>query len=304
MGDVSTPIPVRGRGRTLLGWAASIADVALLIVMLALLNNNYALARVPGAEVRARLERSIERATSWLSAHPEILGNPALLFMVVDMERMSGDARMRAMLDAYRRSTFMSDPSDPLSAVWAYLVDPHRPIPVINATGVPANDVVEILWMAHAIAPDRVLISADQHANMFSRTKYFWGRRNHQLFTLDMYRYFNGGSPELDSTLAHLANKVARDAHFDLRVNDSYPQRIAFVLAAGHPDLIRPRWVERVLRYQHPDGHWNYCWYRWCKGVFEFSARDLDPAHTTVQAAWALYMLKHRFPQWIGRHYQ
>jgi len=289
--------------RTLFRWAVGTAALVLLLIVLALLDNNYSLTRLSRGEFRARLDRSVETATSWLSAHPEMLGNPASLFMVADMQKMSSDARLRRLLDDYR-SSFTPDPRDPLRAVWAHIVDPRIPVPVIDATGIPAGDVVEILWMAYAVAPDRVLVSEDQRANMFSRTRYFWGRRNHQLFTLDIYRHYNGGSPALDSTLAHLATKVARDARFDLRVNDSYPQRIAFVLAAGHPELIRPRWVERVLSYQHRDGHWSYCWYRWCKGIFEFSAGDPDPAHTTVQAAWALHMLKHRFPRWIDQHYQ
>ena len=138
---------------------------------------------------------------------------------------------------------------------------------------------------------------------MFSPTKYYWGRRQHQLLALVMYRDFNGGNEELNNTLNYLSEKVSRDAHFDFRVSDSYIQRTAFVLAAGRPDLIRRRWVERILDNQNPDGSWNYCWYGWCRGIFEFGMRGY-PAHTTVQAAWALYMLKYRYPAWIKEHYR
>jgi hypothetical protein len=31
--------------------------------------------------------------------------------------------------------------------------------------------------------------------------------------------------------------------------------------------------------------------------------QDPDPGHTTVQGAWALYMLKYRYAQWIEQHY-
>jgi hypothetical protein len=285
-------------------WAARVASAALLVVVVALLNNNYAVRRLARDEFLLRLERSIEAATNWLAARTEMFGNPALMFMIVDMEKMSGDPRLQRLLDEYRRSTFVSNPQNPLHAVWARMVDSQTPVPVIDARRVPAGDVIETLWDAHAIAPKHVLISSAQRANMFSRTKYFWGRRHHQLLALDIYRHYNGGSPELDSTLAHLAKKVARDAHFDVRVNDSYAQRIAFVLGAGHPDLIRSRWVERVISNQQPDGHWGYCWYSWCKGVLDFSADDPDPSHATVQAAWALTMLKHRFPQWMQHHYR
>jgi hypothetical protein len=276
----------------------------LAVVVLALLNNNYASDRSRATRFSSdSSDRLNRRRVGWRRA-TTFSATPALMFMIMDMEKMSGDPRLQRLLDDYRKSTFVSNPQNPLHTVWARMVDSQATVPVIDARGIPAGDIHEILWVAHAIAPDRVLISPDERANLFSRTKYFWGRRNHQLFALDSYRYYNGGSPELDSTLAHLAKKVARDEHFDFRVNDSYPQRISFVLAAHQPDLIRSRWVERVINNQAADGHWSYCWHSWCKGVMDFSADDPDPSHATVQAAWALTLLKHRFPQWIERNYR
>jgi hypothetical protein len=127
--------------------------------------------------------------------------------------------------------------------------------------------------------------------------------RHHQLLALVIYRDFNGGSPDLDRTMSHLSEKIARDAHYDFRVSDSYVQRTAFVLAAGRPDLIRDRWVERILDYQTSDGTWKYCWYGWCRGIFEFEMSSYS-VHPTVQAAWALCMLKYRYPEWINEHYR
>jgi len=118
-----------------------------------------------------------------------------------------------------------------------------------------------------------------------------------------MYRRFNGRAPELDQTIDYLAGKIARDQHYDFRINDSYAQRVAFVLAAERPDLVRSRWVERVLDSQNPDGSWNYCWHGWCRGVFEFGYK-YNPGHPTVQAAWMMTMLKYRYPTWIAEHYK
>ena len=278
--------------------------VALSIVLLStVLNNNYSLRPPKRADVRARLERSLEVSTAWLSGHPEILGNPPLMFMVADMERLSGDRRLRALLDAYRQSAYVTGPGT-LGPVWARMVDQRRvsrgSMPHAYRRATPRN----FFWDAHAIAPDRVLISRAQRANTFSPSRYSWGARQHQLLALDMYRYYNGASPELDATIDHLAELVARDERYDARVNDSYPQRIAFVLAASRPDLIRPRWVDRLLDSQRADGSWGYCWYGWCKGLFEFRLHDVDQLHTTIQAAWALAMLKYRFPRWIDEHYE
>ena len=293
--------------RLLFSWAWKCAAALLLLLSLAILNNNYSLHRMPSGEFRARLDRSVEASTNWMAAHPEILGNPSLMFMVADMEKMSGDPRLRQMLDQYRHSKYVTDPLRPFGVfgpVWARMVDPQAPVPMIDMTRAPDQDLFEMLWDAYAVAPDRVAISYVQRANMFSPTKYYWGRRHHQLLALVMYRYYNGGSEELNSTINHLAEKIARDAHFDFRVSDSYVQRSAFILGADRPDLIRSRWIERVLDNQRPDGSWGYCWYGWCRGVFEFRLGDIGPDHPTVQAAWALYMLKYRYPQWIKQHYR
>ncbi len=290
--------------RLLFNWAWKCAAALLLLLSLAMLNNNYSLHQVPRGEFRARLDRSVEASTNWMARHPEILGNPSLMFMVADMEKMSGDPRLRLMLDQYRRSKYVTDSLRLFGSVWARMVDPQAPVPMMDMTQAPDQDIFELLWDAYAIAPDRVVISNSQRANMFSPTKYYWGRRHHQLLALVMYRYYNGGSDELNSTINHLAEKVARDAHFDFRVDDSYVQRSAFILGADRPDLIRSRWIERILNYQRLDGSWASCWYGWCRGIFEFKFEDNDPGHATVQAAWALYMLKYRYPQWVEQRYQ
>lgn len=290
--------------RLLYGWAWKCGAALLLLLSLAILNNNYSLWQVPRGEFRARVDRSMEDSTNWMSAHPEILWNPSLMFMVADMERMSGDPRLRLMLGQYRRSKYVTKSFTPFGPVWARMVDPQAPVPMMDLTQAPGQGLFEVIWDAYAIAPDRVMVSSSQRANMFSPTKYYWGRRHHQLLALDMYRYYNGSSEELNGTINHLAEKVARDAHFDFRVNDSYVQRSAFILGSDRPDLIRSRWIERILDYQRPDGSWRYCWYGWCRGIFEFRLGDYGSDHSTVQAAWALYMLKYRYPQWIEQHYQ
>ena len=289
--------------RLLCSWAWKCAAALLLLLSLAVLNNNYSLRQVPRGEFRDRVDRAVEDSTNWMSGHQEILGNPSLMFMVSDMAKMSGDPRLRRMLDEYRHSKYVTKSFAPFGPVWAHMVDPQAPVPMMDLTQVPDQDIFELLWDAYAIAPGQVMISNSQRANMFSPTKYYWGRRSHQLLALEMYRYNNGGSEELNSTINHHAEKVARDAHFDFRVNDFYVQRVAFILGAARPDLIQSRWVERILDYQRAVGSWAYCWYGWCRGVSEFGLEGFGPAHPTVQAAWALYMLKYQYPQWIEQHY-
>lgn len=291
------------RGHRLWKRIAITLTVLLVIVALTFVNNNYSFHRISRKEFSSRLDHAIDSSTQWVVQHPDIQGNPSLMYMVADMEKMSNDPRLQQMLQEYRYSRYVTDAQRPLAAVWARMVDSNARVPIVDLTQVPTGDIAEMVWDAYAVAPDRVLISEAQRENMFSPTKYYWGRRHHQLLALDMYRAYNGGSKDLNDTINHLAEKIARDGHFDFRVNDSYVQRSAFILGAERPDLIRPRWIERILDYERQDGSWPTCWYTWCRGVFEFRFGDPDPGHATVHAAWALYQLKYRYPQWIEQHY-
>ncbi len=276
----------------------------IVVCVLAVLNNNYSLRSPDRAAVQARIDQAIDRSTTWLASNHHVFDNPPLMFAIIDMERMSKDPRLTAMVDAYRHSEFVDGTKDPIRAVWLRMIDSGAPVPVLNAMNASISDVQEVLWDAYAVAPDRVRISDVQREHMFSRSRYWWGRRNHQLQALNMYRYFNGGSPELNTTIDHLSELVISDQFYDVRLNDSYPQRMAFVLGASRPDLIRPRWLDRLLDYQNDDGSWNSCWYYWCKGIFEFRRHDTGQIHSTPQAMWALYMLKYRFPNWVKDHYK
>lgn len=283
-------------------WRVLWIGFAFLAILLAciLLYNNYSLHKLARPQFDAQLDRSLERATVWIMANPEVsLRNPSVMYMIANMARLSGDPRLQQLLYEYHQR--LQHPSNELDPFWLRIVDRRALVPMLSATH-PGGALDERLWDAYAMAPDNIQLSSSDHANMFSPTKYIWGGRHHQLLALVMYRDYNGSSPELDSTINYLSEKIARDAHFDFRVSDSYIQRTTFVLAAGRPDLIRRRWVERILDNQMPDGSWKYCWYGWCRGIFEFNVTN--PGHATVQAAWALTMLKYRYPQWIEEHYR
>lgn len=284
-------------------WLAIAFLAFVVIVALLVWNNNYSLHQIPRSEFSAQLDRSIASSTDWILKHPEVQGNPPLMFMVEDMQEMSSNPQLRAFVDQYLASRRVRVPGSPITWYYARMADPHATVPML-VEGEAERINWEDRWNAYGMAPDRVQLSAADRSDMFSPTKYNWGTRLHiQLLALDMYRHFNGTSPELDRAINPVAEGVANDAYWDFRVSDSYYQRNAFILGAGRPDLIRSRWIERILDRQHPDGSWSYCWYGWCRGVFEFSLTKNDPSHSTVQAAWALYMLKYRYSQWVDQHY-
>lgn len=293
------------------GWVVRLTKfaaigLAILIALgaVAVLNNNYSLHKLSRKEFSAGLDRSLDTSTQWIVQHPENYGNPPLMLMVGDMARMSGDPRLQNFVQQYLASNRVNIPGRPITYYYAHWANPALPAPLI-----PRDRLRELMWQdrwfGYASAPSQMDIPEFDHANLFSPTKYSWGIRLHlQLLALDIYRLFNGPSAELDAAINPIAEGVARDAFWDFRVNDAYYQRNAAILGAGRPDLIRSRWIERILDYQRADGAWNYSWHGWGRGVLEFKLNENDYGHSTVQAAWALYMLKYRYSDWIAKNYK
>jgi hypothetical protein len=140
---------------------------------------------------------------------------------------------------------------------------------------------------------------------MFSPDKYQTGSATHQLFALYLYRNYNGSTPDLNRLIRRISVRIASEASFDFRVTDLYLQRIAFLLAAGQPDLVKRRWVERALAAQQHDGGWRYSWHGWQPKPFGFEFVDESSiSHATAQGMWIVYMLKYRYPQWIEQNYR
>ena len=294
--------------KPLLRWLvlACLAAFAVLVLLfgVGVLNNNYSLHRRSRAEFSAQLDHAIEASTQWILDHPENYGNPPLMFMVGDMAEMSDDPRLQQYVQGYLASKWVHVPGHPTTWYYARWAFPTLSVPLIPRSYVPYLSWQD-RWFGYASAPDKVEITPEDHADLFSPTKYHWGIRLHfQLIALDMYRRFNGPSPELNAVINPVAEGAANDGFWDFRLTDMYYQRIACLLGAGRPDLVRSRWMERMLDAQTADGSWNYCWHGWCRGVADFSLTANDPGHSTVQAAWALYMLKYRYSDWITKNYQ
>ena len=282
-----------------IGIGLAIFAVALVLM---LLYNNYSFRSTSQAAFDAQADRELDKAIVWIKDNAIYSErNPSMMYMIADMESMSHDPRLQAVLDHYQQH-YLIRPTSLIEFVWRRLSARNADVPVIQVPDLH-GEINETVWDAYAIAPDKVSLSQEDRDSMFSPTKHSWGSRQHQLLALVMYRDYNGGSPELDQTINYLAEKVARDAHYDFRVTDAYYQRTAFLLAAGRPDLVRPNWINRILRHQNADGSWDACWHGWCRGLFEFGGEVSNIGHSTVQAAWALAMLKYRYPQWVAEHY-
>ncbi len=290
--------------RRILTWLLAGGAALVLLFGVAVVNNNYSFTRPSKAEFNAQLNREIDSSTQWILTHPENYGNPPLMFMIGDMAEMSDDPRLQQYVQGYLASNRVHIPGRPQTWYYARWAFPSLQVPLVPRGEVPYFSWQD-RWFGFASAPDKVDLEPQDRADLFSPTKYSWGVRLHfQLIALDIYRRFNGPSPELNAAINPVAEGVAHDAFWDFRVNDAYYQRNACILGAGRPDLVRSRWIERMMDAQNADGTWNSCWHGWCRGVFEFKFNDNDFGHATVQGAWALYQLKYRYSDWINQNYK
>jgi hypothetical protein len=300
-GQPKTEIPV-WRGHALKTAVAVWLKRVLLLVAFGLLcafaNNNLAWWPTSRQTFLERLDRAAWLGRDWMLTSPEG-GNTALLYMIADMAALSGDQRLGHII-----ATFLADPRIPPDDVWRRVVDPAANVRAPSPQQLDGLQDYQ-RWILYAVAGPDVRITESERANMFAPDRFMWGSRTHQLFSLILYRSRAEHSARVNDLVNHLCEKIAMEAQWDVRVTDLYLQRIAFILAAGRPDLIKRRWVERAIASQTASGGWMSSWYGWGPGLFAFSTSAEAPnSHTTVQGAWILYMLKYRYPDWIELNYQ
>jgi hypothetical protein len=292
--------------------AVFLAIVLTLALGIALLNNNASIRRPSRAEFVGNLDHTLERSTDWVLGQYQrtatggvptprslsLVSNSALAHMVVDCASLSDEPRMKALgssfVDAWKVEAI----------VLGKMVDPAIP------TRAPSERELQSLeeyqrWILHGAAPNDVRLSPKELEDMFSADKYRTGKATHQLFALYFYRKSKGSTPDLDRLMQRIEERIAWEAAIDFRVTDLYLQRLAFLLAAGRPDLIRPRWVERAFAAQQIDGGWLENWNGWSRTPYRFSFGDeWSNPHSTAQGMWICYMLKYRYPEWIEQNYR
>ena len=289
--------------------AASAVIILIVVVGLAVLNNNVSIARPSRSQFVESLDQTLARSTDWMlrqypAAGPtsegvSLISNASLAHMVVDCGSISTDPRMNALGSRFVEA-WRGQPG-PL----ARIVDPSLPSAPIRADELLTLEEYQ-RWIMHGAAPDEVPLSAKELENMFSPNKHRTGTATHQLFALYFYRRSKGSSADLEQLMNVIEQRIASEAAVDFRVTDLYLQRIAFLLAAGRPDLVRPRWVERALAAQQPDGGWLATWHGWSRTPYRFMFENKPPmiAHSTAQGVWIACMLKYRYPDWVDRNYK
>lgn len=283
-----------------MGLRKRISSILLIVcaagILLPVLSNNFSLNPVSREEFVRQLEGTMALGRVWTEFKAkQVMGQPNcfLLHMIEDMADMSGETGFYRITAGYLKQ---SAPS-----LWNRLIDEHAAIrPVTPSESGKLEDYQR--WTLYALAPDQFSIAPDEKKQMFSENEHHWGSLTHQLISLYVYRKYQ--KADADELISHLCERIAFEALWDIRVTDLYLQRVSFILAAGRADLIRPRWVERIIANQEPDGGWTSDWYGWGPDLFRFRFKKQGTnAHTSIQGLWALYMLKYRYPEWIEQHY-
>ena len=218
-------------------WFVSLLLLSGVGVAAALLNNNIAFLPTSRAAFGAEFERAVQVGTDWIVANPDE-DNPALLYMIADMADLSGDHRLRQIVDRYLHNPFTGS-----HTVWRRLVDRTAQVLPPSRRELDSYEGYQ-RWIVHAVA--QVPLSETERADMFAPNRFMWGSRTHQLFALLLYREYGNHAQAVDDLINHLCEKVALEAQWDVRITDLYLQRIAFILAAGRPARASSVWRRRA----------------------------------------------------------
>ncbi len=284
--------------KKLRSWICYSCGLIVFAITLAIINNNISVSSVSEALFKSRLDHTMALSMEWFEADAENMmkaPNAALFHMIADMAELSDNNRLNNIIMQYKARAERS--------IWRRLIDKKASVLI------PDRQLLDRLedyqrWIAYAIEPIRTPVTEDEKISMFAPDTHYWGSLTHQLFSLYLYRKYQGASTALEELTDHLCERIAFEAACDIRVTDLYLQRIAFILAAGRDDLIKKKWVERLMAHQQDNGGWLPGWYGWGPELFKFTFKKKKTTpHTSVQGMWVLWMIKYRYPEWIARNY-
>jgi len=280
--------------------------VVLLLLFLAViggavLNNNVSFSGKTRAEFEEELDSGLEASIEWVTRQQVYLAgresNPMLLFMIRDMHETAANPEFANMLKIFMRTH--PNPAN----IWRRMVDPQAEVADIDREAIDVQSDYQ-RWFAYAMSPEDYPLTEEDHASMLDPHRHRRGSLTHQLLALLLIQDQGRADENVETLMNILCERIAFEAAVDIRVTDLYLQRVECLLAAGRPDLVKRRWIERILGYQQPDGGFMDSWHGWGPGVFRLHFDYEKPIpHATIQGVWVLYLIKHRYPEWVEEHY-
>jgi hypothetical protein len=211
------------------------------------------------------LQRSREQAVAWLMAHEgQILDDRNLvLWMMVDHSaKVSGDARLAALVARYRERWFPQGQDHYGLLNW---LDDKPRWPIDLDFAADAYDYQQFLMYS---------VSCDQRMKSWPAVRAhlqggacplapWWSLKDpacssHQLIGLIQVQSRQCVSAsDLGPTMQDTRMVVRQLSALDFRVLDAYIQRALTLWWADHGADVRPDALTRIFRAQRPDGGWN-----------------------------------------------
>jgi hypothetical protein len=186
---------------------------------------------------------------------------------------------------------------------WQRMVDPRA-----NTAPLPAREREALMpyqrWFVYTMDPGGTPISDADKATLWDPHMHRGYDLTHQIFAHYFYLFQNPHDEKTKRMIKHLGNRIAIEAGRDFKVTDLNIQRIICLLMTGRPELVKPRWVERVLANQLEDGGWRYTWHGWGPGWRHLQSPWAEShQHPTIQAAWLVYQIRFAYEDWVKEYY-
>lgn len=238
------------------------------------------------------LRRALQNGESWLANNQEMIlerKNIALLKMLQECNQMH-----ETRSGAFIVSSFLKEPFRP--RCWRALMDPEWPVDADELNKTIQQEYIDNKWILYAIASEKSEFTPEE-LGIFELNRWKKRQLTHQLWALIHLQERAPDAGSHHSLIDHLCRRIREDLWNDTAVEDIYIQKAAFVLRAEHPEMIKKRWIERIIQNQNPDGGWDDRWMYF----FQSSRRPAwrpskgsDP-HATIQALWLLYQIQYKY---------
>lgn len=289
--------PERPRGR---GWRRLLIAVGVCVAGVAVIlggaycNNNVS--RMSDDEFLAALDQSLEKARAWVTEnadpHTWREHNVAEYYFLQDMDAMHSTPAFAEMVRWY-----LQQPARP--AFWRRQLDPKRPVLTREMNDALQWTALDYRWAIYALAPDRVSLDPADVEAMFDSERWDGLYLAHQLWALGHMRRISSDPRASDELMRRLAQRIVREHATDILYHEIHAERLGMVMWTGYPQLIRRRWVERIVANQLEDGGWNARWYLLTVPL-PWTGEPKSDVHSTLVALWALYQARYRSPQTFG----
>jgi hypothetical protein len=252
--------------RTRALWFAALALAVLAIAGAALVLHGPAQRDEPpptAGVLRGHWQASVR----WMRQHEDEVvaeGNPMLWRMVREAAVLQRDAELSRLVLRHRQRHFSRPPVD----AWVLLLDPQatpdrvqparlQELPAymkLFAYGMTCDPGIGTLEVVRKQTGPR-WCSAFALRRVLQQPKCV----THQLVGIMLMQQHACGDPaQVAATTKELQDRTFDELALDFVMRDEHLQRVLLLYWTGAADRVKPVWLNRLLRAQHPDGSWDY----------------------------------------------